>query len=44
MQTKKQKQEKALAYWKRELQNCLSHHEPYIKGQIATLERKLNIA
>ena len=41
MQTKKQKQEKALAYWKRDLQHCLVNREPYIKEQIAILERKL---
>ena len=44
MQTKKQKQEKALAYWRRELQNNrLVHREFYIKGQIAILERKLTL-
>ena len=42
MQTKKQKQEKTLAYWKSELQNNrFPHRDLYIKGQIAILERKL---
>ncbi len=44
MQTKKQKQEKALEYWRRELaNNRLAHREFYIKGQIAILERKLTL-
>ena len=44
MQTKKQKQEKALAYWQNELKNNrLVHREFYIKGQIAILERKLTL-
>lgn len=44
MQTKKQKQEKALEYWRRELRNNrLVHRESYIKGQIAILERKLTL-
>lgn len=42
MQTKKQKQEKVLAYWRRELQNNrFAYRDFYIKGQIAILERKL---
>jgi hypothetical protein len=44
MQTKKQKQEKALEYWRKELQNNrLPHREFYIRGQIAILERKLTL-
>ena len=44
MQTKKQKQEKALAYWRRELQNNrFAHRDLYINGQIAILERKLTM-
>ncbi len=44
MQTKKQKQEKALAYWEGELRkDCMPNHVPYIKGQIAILRRKLTL-
>lgn len=42
MQTKKQKREKALAYWEGEIRkDCTENKRIYIKGQIATLRRKL---
>ena len=49
MQTKKQKQEKALAYWERELRKpeiyrfsyISDHRKAYIEGQIKILRRKL---
>jgi len=44
VQTKKQKREKALAYWENELRkDCLPHSALYIKGQIAILRRKLTL-
>lgn len=49
MQTKKQKQEKALTYWERELQkpeiyrlaSHTTYRKSYIEGQIKILRRKL---
>ena len=49
MQTKKQKQEKALAYWERELQkpeiyrlsSISDYRKAYIESQIKILRRKL---
>lgn len=44
MQTKKQKQEKALAYWENELRkDCSPNKALYIKGQVAVLRRKLTL-